>query len=168
VDDAAITVQETEHMAETMTAEQATKLIEAGIAKANAPLLERLRKADATDEARKILEGVTLPDKAKTRIVERVVANIPLKDGELDIAKLRESVVSEAKSEGEYLASITGSGRVIGMGPTVVTEADEKVARKAEKKKLKEAKRLREGGRDAFEALGMPKDAAKLASREVA
>ena len=165
---AAITTQEAATMAETLTAEQATKLIEAGIAKANAPLLERLRKSDATDEARKILESVSLPVAAKTRIIERSVANIPLKDGEIDIAKLRETVVAEAKSEGEYLASITGSGRVVGMGPTIVTEADEKSARKAEKKRLKEAKRLREGGRDAFEALGMPKQAAKLAAREVA
>jgi hypothetical protein len=151
-----------------MTADEAKKLIEAGIAEGLKPLRERAVKADAREEATRLLETVTLPPAAKTRIIERAVMNLPTKDGELDMGEFRKLVVAESQSEGQYLAQITGSGRVVGMGPTVVTESDEKAARKAEKRRLKEAKRLREGGRDAFEALGMPKEAAKLASREVA
>jgi hypothetical protein len=154
--------------ADTMTAEEAKKLIEAGIAEAVKPFRERAVKSDAREEATRLLESVTLPDKAKSRIIERACSALPLKDGELNLDEFRKLLVAEAKSEGEYLASITGSGRIVGMGPTVVTEADEKTARKAEKRALKEAKRLKSEGRDVFEALGMPKDAAKLAAREVA
>lgn len=168
-------VQQTTQEADTMTADEAKKMLEdqskafeTRLTEAVKPFRERAIKADARDEAAKLLESVTLPAEAKARVIETVCREIPMKDGELDMGKFRESLVAEYKREGEYLAKITGSGRVVGMGPTIVTEADEKAARKAEKRRLKEAKQLRDGGRDAFEALGMPKNAAKLAAREVA
>ncbi len=145
-----------------MTPEEAKKLIEAGIAAANKPLLERLIRADAKEEAVRLLEGVTLPNETKLRVVDRVLNAIPLTEaGAIDQKKLGELIVAEAKAEGEYLAKVTGSGRVFGMGtgPSIVEDP------KAEKKKLKEAKRLRKEGVSIFESIGMPKDAAEIAAR---
>lgn len=159
-----------------MTPDEVKKLVEAGIAEATKPLVESNRKLrqralafDAREEGERLLETVTLPPEAKAKIIREAVRDIPLTEaGELDLKKFSESIVELAKTEGAYLAKVTGSGRVFGMGPTIVTETDDKAARKAEKKRLKEAKKLREGGREAFEALGLPKNAAKLAAREVA
>jgi hypothetical protein len=159
-----------------MTPDEVKKLVESGIAEATKPLVESNRALrqralafDAREEGERLLETVTLPEEAKAKVIREAVRSLPLTaEGELDLKKFSESIVELAKTEGAYLAKITGSGKVFGMGPTIVTEADDKAARKAEKKRLKEAKRVKEAGRDAFEALGMPKEAAKLAAREVA
>jgi hypothetical protein len=164
----AITTQE----ADTMSPDEVKKLVEsavtAAVAEANKPVAElrqRALRSDAREEGERLLETVTLPEEAKAKIIREAVRSIPLTEaGELDLKKFSESIVELAKTEGAYLAKITGSGKVFGMGPTIVTESDEKAQRKAEKKRLKEAKRLKESGRDAFEALGMPKDAAKIAA----
>jgi hypothetical protein len=99
-----------------MTAEEAKVLVQEAVATATAPLRERALRADAREEATSLLASVTLPDQAKARIIESVIREVPLKDGALDLTKFRESVVAVAKSEGEYLASVTGAGRVTGMG----------------------------------------------------
>jgi len=136
---------------EDMTAEDVQKLVEAGVRKATLP-------ATAREKAFALLEAVTLPELAKKRVVERAVATLDLSEA-LDEKKLGEAVAAEAKAEGEYLASITGSGRVVGMGS--VTPIDPKEA-KREKKALKESKRE---ARDVFESLGMTEAQAKLAVR---
>lgn len=159
-----------------MTPDEVKKLVESAVqtavAEANKPVAElrqRALRSDAREEAQRLLETVTLPSETKVRVISEAVRSLPMTDkGELDMKKFSESVVQLAQTEGAYLAKVTGSGKVFGMGPTVVTEADEKSARKAEKRALKETKRLKESGRDAFESLGMPKEAAKLAAREVA
>jgi hypothetical protein len=136
---------------EDMTAEDVQKLVEAGVRKATLP-------ATAREKAHALLEAVTLPDLAKKRIVERAVATLNLSEA-LDEKKLGEAVAAEAKAEGEYLASITGSGRVVGMAS--VTPIDPKEAKRA-KKDLKESKRE---ARDIFESLGMTEAQAKMAVR---
>ncbi len=145
-----------------MTLEEAKALIQAGIKEAVGPLHARLAAADARDDARAILKDIALPEAAKTRIVESVSANPPnTADGTLDVAKFRESVVAAAKAEGEYIASITGGGRVVGMGaaapvaPKVLTEAE-----KAEQYKRDQADTMR-----IFESLGMPTAAATASAR---
>ncbi len=150
-----------------MTPEEAKKLIEAGIAAANKPLLERLQRADAKEEAVRLLEGVTLPNETKARVVDRVLTAIPLTEaGAIDQKKLDELVVAEAKAEGEYLAKVTGSGRVFGMGVgTAVVERDPE----KERKRLKEAKRERkETLREAeqiWAGFGLTEEQAKIAAR---
>ncbi len=133
----------TEKEADEMTAEEAKKLIEAGISAGLKPLRERAIKGDAREEATRLLESVTLPAPAKTRIIERCVSQLVEKDGELDVDAFRKVVVAEAKAEGEYLAQITGSGRVTGLGdtgaPVAIDAKEAKRARKEEKQSLKES-----------------------------
>jgi len=117
-----------------MTLEEAQRLIDEGIAKATTPLIERGLRLDAREEATRILEGVTLPSQAKVRITERAVAAMPRKDGALDVDKFREIVVNEAKAEGEYLASIMGSGQVRGLGASFAAPVDPEKLREAKKR----------------------------------
>jgi hypothetical protein len=130
------------------------KLINEGIAAANAPLLERAIRGDAREEAARILVGVTLPEAAKVKIAEAALKAIPKKDGALDVEAFRKIVVAEAKTEGEYLASILGSGQVRGLGSTFgAPPIDEEKIREAEKRARKEEKRLEEAERDVYSDL---------------
>ncbi len=128
----------------------------------NAQLLERAIKADAREEATRLLEAVTLPPQAKTRIVASVMAQgVPTKDGALDTAKLKEAVDAAAKAEGQYLASIIPSGNVIGMGQRPAPQLDAtESARRQQLAKDEEA-----NGIAIFESLGMPKEAATFAAK---
>ena len=127
----------------------------------NAKLLERALKSDAREYATELLEAVTLPEAAKKRIVSCVIESVPTKDGAIDTAKLKESVDAAAKAEGQYLAEITGAGRVIGMGQATPTPIDAKESeRRAQQAKDEEANAI-----SVFESLGMPKDAANLAAK---
>jgi hypothetical protein len=145
-------IEEDEEMKDTR------QLIEAALQ----PVLSRQRKADAFEQATELLEGVSLPDAAKKRIVERVVESLDL-TVDVDPKKLREAVVAESKSEGEYLAELTGSGRVTGMGSASVAESG---LSKKERKALKEARKEQAKGTvSIFERLGMPKNAAEIAAK---
>jgi len=168
------TQQETE-----MTEEQITKLVESAVLKAvtaaqttteaaRVQALERKGlRADATVESTRILSGLALNEASKQRVIETVLrGEIPAKDGELDAPKFAELVMAEAKREAAYVAQLTGTGRVVGMGSgTALTETDPK----AEKKRLKEAKRERKEHRESltenFRRIGMPKEAAEIAAR---
>jgi hypothetical protein len=135
-----------------MTATEVKRLVEAGVRQATLP-------ARAREEAARLLESVTLPDKAKARIVERVVEDLDL-SRDLDLEEFGKAIAKEAKAEGEYLASITGSGRVLGMGvaPVELKPKEAKRLKEAEKEKRREA-------RSIFESLGMPEEAAKIAAK---
>ena len=135
-----------------MTATEVQKLVEAGVRAAMLP--NRAREAAA-----KLLESVTLPEQAKLRVIERVVPTLDLTK-ELDEKALGEAIAKEAKAEGVYLAEITGSGRVLGMG------TGEPELKPKEAKRLKEAAKDQEKeARALFESLGMPKEAAKIAAK---
>lgn len=125
----------------------------------NSRLLKRAIRGDAREAAIRILKGVTLQEASKERVIESVLVDIPVKDGELDTAKFAEAVNAEAKREGQYVASITESGRVRGMGGAPV-QIDVK---EAEQRAANE-KALRESAASAFEVFGLPKDAAKAAA----
>jgi len=158
-----------------MTPDEVKKLVESAVkeavAEANKPVAElrqRALRGDAREEAERLLEAVTLPNEAKRKIVAESLREIPLTEaGAIDLKKFGESVAELAKTEGAYLAKITGSGKVVGMGLARVGESGE--LSKEERKKLKEAKRAAKEERrdsvDVFESLGMPRDAAKLAVR---
>lgn len=142
------------------------KLIETGIKAANAPLLERALKGDAREAATKILAGITLAEACKQRVIDVVLRDLPRTEaGELDAAKFTALVTEEAKREGEYVATLTGSGQVRGMGAS----GDGRSAEETDPVKIAEAKaRLKaeeEGAIDIFESMGMPKDAATLAAK---
>jgi len=135
-----------------MTATEVKRLVEAGVRQATLP-------ARAREEGARLLESVTMPEKAKVRIIERVVEDLDL-SRELDLEEFGKAIAAEAKAEGEYLASITGSGRIFGMGTGAVE------LKPKEAKKLKEAEKERKKeARSIFESLGMPEEAAKIAAR---
>ena len=149
-----------------MTLQEAQKLIDDGIKTATAPLLERALRGDAREEALNVLEGSRLPDATKRKIIEASLKQIPTKDGALDAEKFRAVVVAEAKAEAEYLATVTGRGNVVGLGPSFGAPAvDQDKLREAEKRQRKEAKRLKESEDAVFGRL-MPgnEKAAELAA----
>lgn len=145
-----------------MDATEVTKLVEAAVSKATAPLLaetallkERAAKGDAVLEATKLLEKVTLPQSAKARVIEQAVSNLPMKDGALDVAKFTETVNAFAKSEGEYIGSFSGN-RVQGMGSAPAVDPKEA-------ERLKEAAvRTQAQAEEVFAGFGMSEAAAKI------
>lgn len=148
---------------ENMTAADVQKLVEAGVRKATLP--DTARK-----EATRLLEGVTLPEKTKLRVIEAAVKTLDLEQP-LDLEAFGKVVAKEAKAEGQYLAEITGSGRVLGMGAAPVAIDPKEV--KEKRKALKEARRpLKEARRDDVDVLesltGDRKIAKLIADREVA
>jgi hypothetical protein len=145
---------------EDMTLKEAQDLVAAEVSKATLPLLINEAKRGAREEAARILESVTLPEVAKTRIIERSVGFAVVEaNGSIDIKKFREVVVAEAKAEGRYLRELTGAGNVIGMGSGAAPFADpptaEQIAsREADDKRLrKQAKRLQEAQVNSFARL---------------
>ena len=98
-----------------MTEAEVKRLIESA-QEAERAKTARLRLAFT--EAGRILSTMSLPEAAKRKIVESVTGGeLPVTAaGALDIPKLTESVNKAARTEGEYLAAATGSGRVFGMG----------------------------------------------------
>ena len=139
-----------------LTAQEIQRIVES----ATAPLRERLIRADAKEAAAALLQGVTLPQAAKDRIIMRAVESAPVTSGILDSTKLGEIVAREAKSEGEYIAALVGSGRVVGMGVAPV-QID---AKEAERRAAAD-KTANEEAIAVFESLGMPKEAAKIAAQ---
>lgn len=150
-----------------MDAAELTKLQESVAAQTaqNARLLERAIRSDARDEATRILKTTTLVEAAKERVIATVTrdyAAIPQVDGQLDVTKFTEAVNLAAKAEGAYVASVSGSGRVTGMGaaasPVVPIDAKE-----AETRKAQGAQRLKEAI-TAYRNIGMPEANAKRAA----
>ncbi len=136
----------------------------------NAKLLERAIKADAREAAVRILEGVTLPDVSKTRIIDSVLREaLPKTEaGELDAVKFAELVNQEAKREGRYVAELTGAGDVTGLGTGEglrAVETDPVKAREAAT--LVEANEKTEFERavKVYESMGMGRAAAELAAK---
>lgn len=141
-----------------MSEAEAKKLIEAAVK----PFQARLLRDEARAEAGRLLESVALPQAAKTKIIERAVVTLPeTADGALDIAKFRESVVSEAKAEGEYIAAITGGGRIIGMG----VPAPEQLKPEHVAAREAEAKRDYEYAVQTFIDMGLPRNVAEISAR---
>jgi hypothetical protein len=127
----------------------------------NKRLLERAIKGDAREEATRLLESVSLPAASKSRVISDVLAReIPVKDGELDRTVFGESVNSAAKAEGAYVASLTGGGRVQGMGASVITETADQIAMREARAKADDERSF-----NVFESLMGNSDAAKLAAK---
>lgn len=82
--------------------------------------LARLREAQVIQEAGKIvgkaLEKTTLPEITRTRLLESVPKLATMKDGKLDEAAFNTAVTEAIKVETDYVAKLTESGKVKGMG----------------------------------------------------
>jgi len=106
---------------------------------------------EAQGEARKLMENVSLPAAAKTRIVTKVTADPKLtEDGTIDIDALTEAVEAESKSEAEYIESIVGAGKITDQGTATGESKDDS-----------DAKQRLGGGLSKF--FGLSEDAAKRA-----
>lgn len=141
--------------------------VKAAVAEVRAPvsLLEaRALKGDAMIEALGLLESTGLPQASRQRVCESVSANLPIKDGAIEMEKFKTLVMAEARREGAYIAQLTGAGRVQGLGPVTIIEADQKSEKKRLKEARKEAERLAEDGAEIFKAFGLTEAAAKLAA----
>lgn len=82
--------------------------------------LARLREAQVIQEAGRIvgkaLEKSTLPEITKTRLIETVPKLATMKDGKLDETAFNTAVTEAIKTETDYVAKLTESGKVKGMG----------------------------------------------------
>jgi len=78
---------------------------------------------------------------------------LPVKDGVMDVAKLRESIAAIAKEECEYASKLAGGNKVFGMGNAETTTVTESV-----KPEEITARRVQ-----AFMRLGLTEAAAKVA-----
>lgn len=94
-------------------------------------LEERLLRADASEFVREQLatlsEAARLPEPARARLTTALVAEPPVKDGELDREAFTARIKEAAAAELAYISSLGGSGHVRGMGsaaPVEVSEAD--------------------------------------------
>lgn len=155
--EAATAANADEGEAVTMTVEEAQKLIKESVG----PLRDRALKQDAREQAGQLLESTALPQAARLRIIERSLEKLPLTEaGDIAVKEFRDVVVREAKAEGEYLATVTNSGSVVGMGSGPV----QTLSPKKQKKALKEAKRAVKESRNVFVELGMDPAAAKIAA----
>jgi hypothetical protein len=85
---------------------------------------------EAQGEARKLMENVSLPAAAKTRVITKVSADPAVVDGKLDMDALKEAVEVEARVEAEYIESIVGAGKVTDQG-TKSTIPDEAVVKES-------------------------------------
>lgn len=143
-----------------MTEQEKTQLREASAT--NARLLKRAIRGDARELATSVLEDCTLQEAAKRRVIETCLQNVPEKDGEVDSVAFTEAVKAEAKREGAYVASVSGAGRVLGMGGAPggvrLTEAQIAEAKLKREREDTEAVAL-------FESMGMSKDAAQHAAK---
>jgi hypothetical protein len=103
----------------------------AELKKRNAKLEEKDMLREAAGVVRGLVSVTKLPNITKERLIRECVETPVTESGELDAAKLTDSVKTTiAEAEKEY-AEIVGSGRVSGMGggngePTTVKESAQK------------------------------------------
>ncbi len=151
-----------------MDATEVNKLIESAVKAAQAPLLERALRGDAREAAAKILAPLALIEKGKARVIDTLLSReLPMKDGALDLVKFTEAVNAEAKAEGAYVAELSSSGQVRGMG---ITQPPQVLTEDARKLQEAEAQRFAADTENVFSRLtnGNKTAAKNIAAREVA
>lgn len=122
--------------------------------------LARLREADILREARTFVSAtlpVSLPQLTRDRLIESLGKAPVLKDGQLDKEAFKATISEAVKAEVEYLAKVTGSGAIRGMGETLQEGADAAGVTKPEdaQASLKES----------FALLGLSESAAEIAAK---
>jgi hypothetical protein len=169
--EAARTAANLKQGADDMDAAELKKLNESLAAQTaiNARLMERAVRSDAREAATKIVAGIELAEASRARVVENVLRDIPKTEaGELDAVKFAELVNQEAKREAQYVAELTGAGRVSGMGAgggVMFTESDPvKAAEAAKALQLAEADDEKRAV-ETYRRMGMDEKAANLAAK---
>lgn len=80
----------------------------------------RLREAEVLREAKELVTAKVaeskLPDVTKARLTESLAANPPISEGKLDTEKYSQHIDEALTAEAEYIATITESGKIRGMG----------------------------------------------------
>lgn len=115
----------------------------------NQRMKEKIALQDAQEFVLGKLKESELPEITKQRLLTRELKNIVLDDkGNLDIVKFGESVKKAIKEETEYLASLSESGKITGMGSGKEETDDTK---------------LQESNKSAFEELGLSEKGVELA-----
>jgi hypothetical protein len=86
---------------------------------------ERLVRSEAISIAKDLVrESDALTDPAKDRVIAQVRESVSFpttSEGDLDTDKLKESVTKLIESEAKYVATLTGGGKVKGMGEAPAT-----------------------------------------------
>ena len=85
---------------------------------------------EAKDYVSEMLASLELHELTKDRLIEKLSKNPPIKDGALDKDAYAKAIDEAAKDAVEYIAKVTGSGVIKGMGGTGDTGADEDGAAK--------------------------------------
>lgn len=94
-------------------------------AQKNSEILEenrRLKESQILVEARSFVSEnlpSDLPEMTRNRLIESLSKAPTIKDGALDKDAFKTKISEAVKAEAEYLAAITGSGKIKGMGTTV-------------------------------------------------
>lgn len=149
--------------------EAATKATEALTVSATATrkTQQKLARLESREIVKEKLSAISLPEKMKSRMLERICAVAPITtEGDLDTAALNMLVEAKIKEAGEDLADLTGDKLVAGMGAAdepKLTEAERAQADKDREKDLattagrygfggkKVGARIFNEGRDAFD-----------------
>lgn len=123
--------------------------------------LGRLREVVILSKAKTFvsekLAEAEIPELTKTRLTESLSKNPPVKEGELDEAAYEKAIEEAVKAEVDYLAKLTGSGAIKGMGGSEPPESDAEALKK-----------LEETWKDKYEAEGKdPVTAEKMAKISV-
>ena len=119
----------------------------------NARLKEALILRDAKDFVIGALSKVEMPELTRTRLVESLAKNPVVKEGSLDKDEFGKKITEAVKTELEYLAKVTGSGQIHGMGESVSETGEVKLA---------EVEKTLE---NSFLRLGLSEGAAKTAAK---
>lgn len=154
-----------------MTDAEVKALVESAVKSAVAAVLApvktletRALKGDAIVAASKVLDPLALNEAAKGLVIDNVLRDLPVKEGELDTEKFVPLVSAEARR----VAAAVGfdAGRVLGMGTGAsLTEADEKRLRKDAKQMRKLEESSLKESEDVFSDLMGSDSAAKIAAR---
>lgn len=112
----------------------------------NAGLKQQILLGEAERFVAEHLKAVTLPDLTKKRLTESLVKAPVVKDGKLDVDGYKAAIEAAVKAEADYLAKVTESGKIVGMGagepaPVKLQESWERFYA-AQGKSPDEAKRL--------------------------
>ena len=109
---------------------------------------EALVLREARDVVVTTLATAQIPDITRARLTESLAKNPPVKDGKLDTDAFAGSIKEAIAAEIDYLAKITGSGQVRGMGTATAAtfDVDASLA-------------------ESFRGLGMSESAAKIAAQ---
>lgn len=133
-DMAEVKIDEAEHRRLTTLAEAAATektradKAELALAESRAKNAQTDARADAETRAKKLVESVEVREATKTRIVESVLAGLPMIDGKLDVPAFEARVTERATGEAAYEAALlkeAGVGTVTGEGGTSRTTVTE-------------------------------------------